>query len=193
MQRLFRPTLPTLALALGLTLPALGQAQTPAAPASHGPGAAHAWSHTEFFHGEHGPLTPERKQALLAHAKQKLEREAVALEIKASQTEAWEAYTAAHLALVESFLGRSQPAKDADAATVTRQRAEWATDLAQQLSRVADATAKLQGVLDENQRKVLDRYARHLGFHHARDTQGNWHGAGPGHTGQKASPPPAKP
>lgn len=89
------------------------------------------------------------------------------LQINASQQDAWNAY----VSTIESmFTARpARPAADADAATLARFRAELALNHAQKLSQLADATAKLQDVLDPEQRKTLDQAARRVqkhGRHH---------------------------
>lgn len=81
------------------------------------------------------------------------------LEIKASQQSAWDAYAAAKLDLMASF-DHSRPPADADAATLAHRHADQANALAAKLSAVADATDKLQAVLSDDQRKVLDRLAQ---------------------------------
>ena len=99
-------------------------------------------------------------------ARSQLEREANWLEIKASQQPAWDAYVAAHIDLMNTFENAKPLARDADASAATRQHAERAEAIAQSLAKVADATEKLQSVLDENQRKVLNRIERmHERFH----------------------------
>jgi hypothetical protein len=94
----------------------------------------------------------------------RLDSAAARLEIKASQQSAWQAYAAAvkDLADVEGL--PPKPATDADAATLARQRAERASAHARKLSAVADATAKLQGVLSTEQRDVLTELARNTGM-----------------------------
>jgi hypothetical protein len=67
-----------------------------------------------------------------------------------------------------------RPGQDADAATLTRFRAEMAQRRAQHMALMADATSKLQEALDPNQRKVLDEMSRRGG--------GRGHG-GPGQRG----------
>jgi hypothetical protein len=96
-----------------------------------------------------------------ARVSARLDRLAARLEIRASQQDAWTAYRTARESLVGTAPQR--PARDADAATVLRFRAEMAQRRAQHLRTMADATAKLQEVLDPNQRKVLDEAVRHAG------------------------------
>jgi hypothetical protein len=55
-----------------------------------------------------------------------------------------------------------KPGKDADAATIARFRAEQATGFAGKLTRIADATAKLQAALSEDQRKILSQTAQQV-------------------------------
>lgn len=108
----------------------------------------------------------EHAQKFEARIKARLDKMAARLEIKASQQGAWGDYVKAR----EAMLGDRpvRPAKDADAATIARSRAEFAAGMAQKLALVSDATAKLQAVLDENQQKTLNQMARrggHRGQH----------------------------
>lgn len=136
--------------------------------------------------GAHEAAMADHPPGMEMHAqwtKTQFEREANWLEIKASQQPAWDAYVAAHIDLLSTFENAKQIAADADASTATRQHAERAEAFAQSMAKVADATDKLQSVLDENQRKVLNRIVRmHEQFHRerfARCEQG--HDGMPGH------------
>lgn len=143
------------ACALAFSLPAWSQqAPEQPMPSPHSMGA---------MHGKQ--MSAEDRQAM---AKKHLEREAAALEIKASQQPAWEAYSAAKLDMLSVFgtMGPAKPAVDADAAALARQHADHAAVIAQKLSVLADATAKLQAVLSDDQRKVLNRVSQHPGFAH---------------------------
>jgi hypothetical protein len=111
---------------------------------------------------QHQRMDPEQRAQFV---RRHLDREASMLEIKASQQAAWDAYAAARLDLMASFDKMKPPAADADAATIARQRADRAEAAAQGLAKVADATARLQATLGDEQRKVFDRLAR-----------GHWHG-----------------
>lgn len=110
----------------------------------------------------------------------KLDREANRLEITASQQAAWQAYAGARKALAERTLTR--PAKDADAATIAKYRAERAAEGARKLTALADATVKLQAVLSPQQRETLNQIVRsghhrhgfHGHGHHERGDRG-WH------------------
>ncbi|MCZ7653884.1 MAG: hypothetical protein M5R42_05705 [Rhodocyclaceae bacterium] len=53
------------------------------------------------------------------------------------------------------------PAKDADAATLARHRADMAAKMATKLATLSDATAKLQGALTPEQAKTLADMTRH--------------------------------
>lgn len=100
----------------------------------------------------------ERMQARMG---EHLDRLAARLELKASQHGAWTQFRATVEPL---FKDRPQrPARDADAATLMRFRADTAQHMARNLASVADATAQLQQALDPNQRKVLDEVARNMG------------------------------
>jgi predicted Ser/Thr protein kinase len=117
----------------------------------------------------------------------RLDKEAAMLEIKASQETAWKAYAAASIEVVTAFTDRKPLSHDADAATITRQHADKAAAMAQNLAKLADATEKLQSVLSEDQRKVLDRIVRRLaqthGMHHHQ-----MHGPWQGHEGRQHGP-----
>ena len=86
------------------------------------------------------------------------------LQINASQQDAWNAYAST----IESMFDMrpARPAADADAATIARFRAELAANHARKLPRLADATAKLQEVLDPEQRKTLDELAHRHRYEH---------------------------
>ena len=91
--------------------------------------------------------------------KVKLDRLAERLEIKASQQSAWEEFS-------KSFAPLEQHAKapdfNTDAATIARYRAEQANEFAKKLTVIADATAKFQKSLTEEQKKVFNQVAHHL-------------------------------
>ena len=103
------------------------------------------------------------------------DRMASRLEIKASQQNAWQAYTKTLETIIE------RPAKTpefkTDAASVTRAHADMAAKHAQKLAQIADATAKLQEVLTPDQRKTLDQIVAHEGgHHHGHHFHGDEHG-----------------
>lgn len=93
-------------------------------------------------------------------AQMHLDHEAAMLEIKASQESAWEAYSAASLELMNTYVSRKVLPPDITAAAAMRQHADQAFVFAQSLSKLADATEKLQALLNEDQRKILDRIVR---------------------------------
>ena len=109
---------------------------------------------------------------------ERLERAANRLEIKASQQGAWQAFAQS----VEAFGAppAPRPGRDADATAIARYRADRAADAARKLAQVADATAKLESVLNDDQRKVFDEMAQRLsqgrrhhregGEHHRRES-----------------------
>lgn len=113
-----------------------------------------------------------------ARMNERLDRLATRLDIKPSQQEAWAAYRRT----IESMMqNRPQhPARDADAATLTRFRAEMMQRRAQHLFTLADATAQFQQVLEPEQRKVLDQVARRFGKHGHRGGGRFGHHRGPG-------------
>ena len=109
------------------------------------------------------------------------------LEIKASQQAEWGDYVKAREAMWANPPVR--PARDADAATVARSRAEFAADMARKLAVVSDATAKLQAVLTPEQRKVFDEMARrsgHRGHHGDRGGRGERGESGHHGSGQQS-------
>jgi hypothetical protein len=117
----------------------------------------------------------QMRERMLLRAKQRLDRMAARLEIKASQQDTWNAYRQVRETAIEKRAQR--PGADADAATLTRFRAEMAQRRAQHMAAVADATSKLQAVLDADQRKVLDEITRNPG------PRGNRGGGQGGHRG----------
>jgi hypothetical protein len=105
------------------------------------------------------------QEKMREHMKVRLDKLAERLEIKASQQAVWEEFAKS----VEMLADRNvkKPNDDADAATISRYRAERAADLANKLSKIADATAKLQTALTSDQRKILDQTAQRF-LHHDR-------------------------
>jgi hypothetical protein len=103
----------------------------------------------------------QMRERMQTRMNQRLDRLAARLEIKASQQDAWETYRKARTSAFENRPER--PGGDADAATLTRFRADIAQRRAQHLASMADATAKLQEALEPQQRKVLDEIVRHAG------------------------------
>jgi hypothetical protein len=116
------------------------------------------------------------------HMKVRLDKLAARLEIKSSQQAVWEEFAKSVEMLAER--NAKKPNDDADAATISRYRAERATEFANKLTKIADATAKLQAALSEDQRKVLNQTAhRFLRYdqgvnhtHHGMNHEGNDHG-----------------
>jgi hypothetical protein len=116
------------------------------------------------------------------HMKVRLDKLAERLEIKASQQAVWDEFAKS----VEMLADRNvkKPNDDADAATISRYRAESAADFANKLGKIADATAKLQAALSADQRKILDQTAHQFlhydrgtnHTHHRMDRDGNGHG-----------------
>ena len=123
------------------------------------------------------------KQEWVRHRQQqvrlRLAKMAERLEIKASQQAAWQAYASAY----ETTMPRpaAKPDANADAASITRMRADRAADHARKLAQIADATARLQQVLTPEQRKTLDQMAQHAGHrrHHWRRRRRQEGQAGP--------------
>ncbi len=108
----------------------------------------------EYRYSQFRRISPEAREQWFRN---RLDREAAMLEIKSSQQNAWDAYSAASLDVMRAFGERKALPAIADAAATVRQHAEQASVFAQKLSRLADATEKLQSVLNEDQKKVLDR------------------------------------
>jgi hypothetical protein len=94
--------------------------------------------------------------------KSRLEKLAARLEIKSSQLAPWDEFAKSVELLSEKHV--KEPGLDADAATVMRYRAETAAELARNLASIADSTAKLQAVLTEDQKKILNQ-ASHRYLH----------------------------
>ncbi|MGA7749191.1 MAG: Spy/CpxP family protein refolding chaperone [Gallionella sp.] len=103
-------------------------------------------------HCDHEQMSSEKMHEFM---KARLEKLAGRLEIKSSQLASWEEFTKSVELLSERHA--KEPKDDADAATVSRYRAERATELAKNLTTIADATAKLQTVLTEDQKKIFNQ------------------------------------
>ena len=117
-------------------------------------------------HCDQQQASPERMHE---NIKARLSRLAERLEIKASQQAAWETFSKSVEALADQ--NTKKPNEEADAATIVRYRADRAAELAKKLGVIADATGKLQKVLEEDQRKILNQVSHHfLQKHHG------WHG-----------------
>lgn len=105
----------------------------------------------------------------------RMDRLAQRLEIKASQQAVWEGFAKSIETLPE--LKAKIPADDADAATIARYHADRAAEMAGKLTKIADATSRLEAALTPDQRKVLDQTAQ-LFIHHR-------HGGGFGQHGME--------
>ncbi len=128
----------------------------------------HAEGH--WRHGEHADCgKSDNGQAWM---KLHMEKEAFILEIKPSQEAAWEEYAAVKLEIASSFAEKAhdmQPRENLDPAGLLRKRADHMVEAAKSLTRLADATEKLQAVLSAEQQTVLKRLVAHHDFHqHAR-------------------------
>ncbi len=106
------------------------------------------------------------------HMHHMLDKLAARLEIKASQLPAWEEFSKSLEYLPEQHV--TKPGDEADAATIAKYRADQAEDFAKKLAKVADATAKLQTVLSEDQRKILNQVSRRF-LHRRPDWNNNAH------------------
>ena len=108
---------------------------------------------------DRGRINPEQfHERMHEHLQARLDRLAQRLEIKASQQPVWEDFAKSVEMLADGNAKR--PGNDADAATIARFRAARATEFAGKLSRIADATAKLQAALSADQRKILNQTAQ---------------------------------
>lgn len=107
------------------------------------------------------PETAAAQERMRERMQARLDRLAQRLAIQPAQQQAWNEYVAAAQSMVGTKPNR--PAKDADAATILRFRANLSTQRAQKLGQLADATAKFEQVLTAEQRKVLDESTRHWG------------------------------
>lgn len=118
-------------------------------------------------------IQEKMQEHMQEHMKARLDKLAERLEIKSSQQAVWEEFSKS----VETLADRNgkKPGDDADAATISRYRADRAAEFASKLSRIADATAKLQAALSADQRKILDQTAHRFLRHE--------HGAGSAHHG----------
>ncbi|HEX2603190.1 MAG TPA: Spy/CpxP family protein refolding chaperone [Oxalicibacterium sp.] len=141
------------ALAAGTISAVLTFAFAPQASAAPG-----ADDHTEMAHNSSDARWADHQAKLQAHLDQAEKR----LGINAAQQPQWDALVKA----IESPIGeRHRLPPDADAATITRQRADIAAGHAAKLARIADATAALQAVLTPEQQRKLAQMARHAGPH----------------------------
>jgi len=112
-------------------------------------------------------MTPEMQERMQSRMQARLDKMANRLEIKASQQDAWQAYAKVHKDMFDAR--PTPPAKDADAATLARHRADTAAKMATKLATLADATAKLQGALTPEQAKTLADMTRHpMGGRHGK-------------------------
>lgn len=144
MKPITRSKLTTALFAAGIALAA-------ALPAAASPG------------GGFGPgmreMTPEMQERMQSRMQARLDKMANRLEIKASQQDAWQAYAKVHKDMFDAR--PTPPAKDADAATLARHRADMAAKMATKLATLSDATAKLQSALTPEQAKTLADMTRH--------------------------------
>ena len=117
---------------------------------------------------ERDPADPPHQARTHEYMQQNLQKHldhlASRLEIRASQQEAWNAFTAAVRAMVPDK-PPERPADNLDAASRARLAADGAGERAKRLAQLADATGKLQQALDAPQKEVLNEVARHFGSH----------------------------
>ncbi len=110
-------------------------------------------------HCGHEQMSPEKMHEFM---KSRLDKLSGRLEIKSSQLAIWEEFSKSVELLSERHV--KEPSHDADAATVSRYRAERAAEMAKNLATIADATAKLQSVLTDDQKKIFNQ-ASHRFLH----------------------------
>lgn len=112
---------------------------------------------------EHCDTKHASPEKMHEHMKARLDKLAGRLEIKASQQAAWEEFSKSVEAMAERQANK--PSDDADAAAIARYRADRAAGFAKKMAAIADATAKLQAVLTDSQRKILNQESRRF-LHH---------------------------
>ncbi len=117
------------------------------------------------------------------HVQEHLDRLAGRLEIKASQEDAWQKFSAAFRDVMTPHhpmegMEANSPHGEQDAATMARKHADMAAEHAQKLAHLADATAALQQALNAQQRLVFNEVARHFAHEHGAH-------AGMGHPGME--------
>lgn len=112
-----------------------------------------------------------RSEEIRDFAKSRLDKLANRLEIKVSQQAAWDEYAGTVAAMAEQ--GVQRPDDKADATAIARYRAEKTAEMSRKLSKIADATAKLQAVLTEEQAKMFNQVSRHP--KHGAWGHGGWH------------------
>jgi hypothetical protein len=127
---------------------------------------------------DHSSSTSAHATAMHAHMQEGIQKHldglAARLEIRASQQEAWNAFSTAVRGMVPSA-PPERPAHDLDAAARARMAADRAEERAHRLTQLADATAKLQQVLDPAQKQVLNEVARNIGRHWREHGHGSMH------------------
>jgi hypothetical protein len=135
---------------------------------------------------ERDSADPPKAERMHQHLQQSMDRHldhlAARLEIRASQQEAWKAFSTAVRAMVPAT-PQEPPAKDLGAAARARLAADRAGDRAKRLGQLADATAKLEQTLDPPQKEVLNEVAREFGHRMHGHGDGPWgmHGMHPDH------------
>ena len=141
------------------------------------------------------PGAEEHHRAMEAHRAEMMQHHldaaAERLELKASQVPAWQQFGAAFTALHQPPAmahGHEHEAFDKrDAAAWAKLASEHAADRAKKLATLADATAKLQATMTDNQRALFTQMAREHLMHHHRPHPGMpgrhtpWHPGGDEH------------
>jgi hypothetical protein len=144
-------------------------------------GAAPGWAQSNDAPAAK-PGMQEHMHEMQAHRaemmKHHLDAAAERLELKASQVPAWQTFAGAFTALHEpAQMGQMhEQFEKADAAGLVKMAADHAADRARKLSTLADATAKLQATMSDNQRALFTQMARHQMMRHHHHEHGGMHG-----------------
>ena len=118
------------------------------------------------------PHSAQMHERMQQRMQEHLDKLAARLEIRASQQEAWNAFSGAVRNMAPA-MPLEPPAKDLDAASRARLAADRAAEHARKLGQLADATSKLQQVLDTPQKQVLNEVARRLAHHRGHHEHGD--------------------
>jgi hypothetical protein len=110
-----------------------------------------------------GPHGARMHEYLEQRMERHLDRLAARLEIRASQQEAWKGFAGAVRGMVPAAPPEAAKDKDLDAAARARRAADRAAERAKHLAQLADATARLEQVLDPPQKEVLNEVAKEFG------------------------------
>ncbi|MFL6711945.1 MAG: Spy/CpxP family protein refolding chaperone [Sulfurifustis sp.] len=140
------------------------------------------WSQTNTGNTTPSQDAASRQAHMQERVQARLDEFAKRLEITPAQQPAWDTYVKTVQNLIPA--NPQTPPADADAATLLRFRAQRASEHAQKLTQLADATSTLEQTLTPEQRKVLDDTVRHSGFMGGREGMRSHHGPMPHRGGQ---------